>query len=147
MRKRLVASLVLVVIAAVGALTLLRGADQLSSSLPRTPEGQPNLSGIWQALSTASWDIQDHSAQLGMAAGQGVVEGNEIPYQAWAVARKLENFKNRRLADFVESRGYLPGVPRVMYMPFPLQMAQTPKYVAILSEYARATRIIFTDGS
>jgi len=145
MRNWLVASLV-VVVAAVGALTLLRGADQ-PSSLPRTPEGQPNLSGIWQALSTAAWDIQDHSARLGVPAGQGVVEGNEIPYQPWAVARKLENFKNRRLADFVESRGYLPGVPRVMYMPFPLQIAQTPEYVAILSEYARATRIIYTDGT
>jgi len=148
MRNWLVASLV-VVVAAVGALTLWGGADPPSqpSSLLRTAEGQPNLSGIWQVLSTASWDIQDHSAQLGMPAGQGVVEGNEIPYQPWAVARKLENFKNRRLADHVEARGYLPGVPRVMYMPFPLQMTQTPKYIGILSEYSRVTRIIYTDGS
>ena len=147
--KNWLLALLVAVVAVVGGLMLWRSADLLAqpSSLPRTPEGQPNLNGIWQTLTTASWDIQDHSAQVGVPAGQGVVEGNEIPYQPWAVARKLENFKNRRLADFVESRGYLPGLPRVMYMPFPLQIAQTPKYIGILSEYSRTTRIIYTDGS
>ena len=130
MKNWLVASLVLVV-AAVGMLALLRGADQPASqttSPPRTPDGQPNLNGIWQVLNTASWDIQDHHAQLGVPAGQGVVEGNEIPYQPWALQRKLENFKNRLTADHVESRGFLPGVPRVMYMSLPLQIAQTPNH-------------------
>ena len=145
MRNWLVASLV-VVIAAVAALTLLRGADQ-PSSLPRTPDGHPNLNGIWQVLNTASWDIQDHQAQLGVPAGQGVVEGNELPYQPWALAKKLENFTNRGTADQVETKGFLPGVPRVMYMPLPFQIAQTPKYIGIVSEYSRATRIVYTDGS
>jgi hypothetical protein len=80
-------------------------------------------------------------------AGQGVIEGNEIPYQPWALVRKRENFKNRRTADLVEARGFLPGVPRVMYMPFPFQIVQTPKYIAVISEYSRAQRIIYTDGS
>jgi len=105
------------------------------------------LNGVWQVLNTASWDIQDHHAQLGVPPGQGVVEGNDIPYQPWALEKKLENFKNRRTADLVEARGFLPGVPRMMYMPFPFQIAQTPKYVAIVSEYSRAMRIVYTDGS
>src|SRR5947209_7009035 len=29
---------------------------------PRTADGRPNLNGIWQALNTANWDIQDHAA-------------------------------------------------------------------------------------
>src|ERR1700704_6461819 len=30
----------------------------------------------------------------GVPAGKGVVEGNEIPYQPWAAAKKKENFDN-----------------------------------------------------
>ena len=146
MRRWLLASLGLV-IAAIAALTLIRGATTPPSSLQRTPDGRPNLNGIWQVLSTASWNIQDHHAQLGVPPGQGVVEGNDIPYQPWALAKKLENFKNRRTADEVEAKGFLPGVPRIMYMPLPFQIVQTPKYVTMVYEYAHAVRIIYTDGT
>jgi len=113
---------------------------------PRTPDGKPNLQGIWQALNTAAWDIQDHQAQLGVPAGQGVVEGNEIPYQPAASAKKRENFANRLTAD-PETKGFLPGVPRIMYMPFPFQIFQTPNYVTIAYEYAHAIRVIYTNGT
>ena len=113
---------------------------------PRTPDGKPNLQGIWQVLNTASWDIQDHHAQLGVPAGQGVVEGNEIPYQPAALAKKRENFENRLTAD-PETKGYLPGVPRIMYMPFPFQIFQIPNSVTIAYEYAHGVRIIYTNGT
>jgi len=115
-------------------------------TVPRTPDGKPDLNGIWQALNTASWDIQDHSGQLAIPPGQGVVEGNEIPYQPWAAAKKRENFANRMTAD-PEARCFLPGVPRATYMPFPFQIIHTPKYVGIVHEYAHARRTIYTDGS
>src|SRR5437867_4736502 len=57
------------------------------SALPRTPDGKPNLQGIWQVVNTAAWDIQDHQARLGVPAGQGVVDGNEIPYTPAALAK------------------------------------------------------------
>jgi hypothetical protein len=122
-------------------------AGQVRVSPPRTQDGRPNLNGIRQVLSTAAWDIQNHPARLGVPAGQGVVEGNDIPYQPWALAKKLENFGNRSTADLVEAKGFLPGVPRLMYMPFPLQIVQTPRYISVISEYSRAVRIIYTDGS
>ncbi|MSO83017.1 MAG: hypothetical protein EXQ53_06945 [Acidobacteria bacterium] len=114
--------------------------------LPRTPDGKPNLQGIWQALSPAASDIQDHQARLGVPAGQGVVDGNELPYQPWALARKREHFANRLTAD-PETKGYLPGVPRIMYMPFPFQIFQTPDYVTLAFEYARGVRTIHTNGT
>ncbi len=113
---------------------------------PRTPDGHPDLQGIWQVMNTAAWDIQDHSAQLGVPAGQGVVEGNEIPYQPSALAQKQENFKNRATAD-PETKCYLPGVPRVTYMPFPFQIVQTPEKLTILYEYIHTIRYIYTNGS
>src|SRR5688572_7374811 len=94
------------------------GPAQASSLLARSPDGKPDLSGVWRVMNTAAWDLQDHSAQKGVPAGQGVVEGNDIPYQPWARARKMENYDNRATAD-PETKCYLPGVPRITYMPFP----------------------------
>jgi hypothetical protein len=142
MRSAFTASLIA---SAILSLTLVSAAAQ-SPTLPRTPDGRPNLQGIWQALNTAAWDIQDHHAALGAPAGQGIVEGNEIPYQPWALAKKRENFTNRMTAD-PETKGYLPGVPRIMYMPFPFQILQSAGHVSVVFEYARAVRIIYVNGT
>ena len=32
----------------------------------RTADGKPDLNGIWQALNSANWDLQDHPARAGM---------------------------------------------------------------------------------
>jgi hypothetical protein len=121
---------------------------------PKTAFGQPDLQGIWQVVNTAAWDIQDHSGQrfpglparFSVPAGQGVVEGNELPYQPSALTRRQENYRNRLTAD-PESQCYLPGVPRITYMPYPFQIFQLPDRVVILYEYLHTTREIFTDGS
>ena len=113
---------------------------------PRTPDGRPDLSGIWQVVNTAAWDLLDHSAQPDVPAGQGVVEGDEIPYQPWAAARKEENFRNRLTAD-PNAKCSMPGVPRITYMAYPFQIFQTPDFVAVLYEYRHLMRTIHTDGS
>jgi len=110
-------------------------------------QGKPDFSGIWQALNTAAWDLQDHAGALGLPPGQGVVDGNEIPYQPWALARKQENFAKRRAADPAEANCFLPGVPRATYMPYPFEIVQTPKLIAITYEFAHALREIPMDGS
>ena len=142
MRQWLVASSI---VTGMALLMPLAAAGQVQ--LPRTADGKPDLNGIWQALNTAAWDIQDHQAQVGVPAGQGVVEGNDIPYQPAALAKKQANFKNRLTADLAESRGFLPGTPRVMYMPFPFQIVQAPRHIAMLFEYAHATRNIFMNSA
>ena len=132
---------------------------------PRAPDGHPDLNGIWQAFTTANWDIQDHEAQAGahpelMAtygagpAGQGIVEGNEIPYQPWALAKKKENLAKRMTVDVSsdlkwhetgdpELKCYLPGVPRATYMPFPFQIVQGPgDFILMAYEFASAPRTI-----
>jgi len=118
--------------------------SQAGGAPGRTPDGKPDLSGIWQVMNTAAWDIQDHVAGPGVPAGKGVVEGNEIPYLPAAAQKKRENFEHRATAD-PENKCYLPGVPRITYLPFPFQITQTPKQITILYEHAHAVRNIFMD--
>src|ERR1700675_4150788 len=132
----------MIVLALVGAwLGAVSAAAQTAAyKAPRTADGHPDLNGIWQALNTANWDIQDHSAAAGTVVslgaagaippGQGVVEGGEIPYQPWALAKKKENFAKRLTAD-PEIKCYLPGVPRATYLPLPFQIIQGAKSVMI----------------
>jgi hypothetical protein len=115
-------------------------------AIPRTADGKPNLSGIWQVMTTADWDIQDHQARADAPAGLGVVEGGEIPYQPWALAKKKDNFEKRAWADPL-TKCYLPGVPRITYTPLPFQILQAEKQVTIFYQYAHAVRFIFANGS
>jgi hypothetical protein len=136
---------VLVVVALV-ALPAARQAAPATQArpLPRTADGKPDLSGIWQAMTTANYDIQARSANREGPAGLGIVEGNELPYQPAALTKKAANAKNRATED-TEGKCFLPGVPRIMYMPHPFQIVQTPKTIMMLFEYLHATRNVFMD--
>ena len=120
------------------------------NQLPRTSDGKPDFSGIWQALNTAAWDIQDHSASLasllGVPPGRGVVEGNEIPYKPEALEQKKKNFAKRDTDDPAFAKCLLPGVPRATYMPYPFEIIQNPNLVGIRYAFARAVRTIGLDG-
>jgi len=120
------------------------------NQMPRAADGKPDLSGIWQALNTAAWDIQDHNASLarnlGVPPGKGVVEGNEIPYKPEALAQKKKNFEKRDTDDPGFAECYLPGVPRATYMPYPFEIIQNPQMVGIRYQFARAVRTIDLTG-
>ena len=123
-----------------------QSAPAAEPQLPRTADGKPDFSGIWQAFTTAGWDLEDHSAEQGVPAGQTIIDGGEIPYQPWALAKKKENYANRSTLDPL-SKCYMPGVPRAMYLPFPFEIVQTPQYMGIFFEYGLVTRMVFMDGS
>jgi hypothetical protein len=144
MHGRLLA-LVIPIVWCVGA-GVARGQTAGSQGLPRTVDGKPDFSGIWQVMNAAAWDIQAHHAQKGVPAGMGVVEDDEIPYLPAALMKKRENYENRATAD-PETKCYLPGVPRLMYMPYPFQIFQSAKLTTMLFEYVHATRSIYTDGT
>jgi hypothetical protein len=121
-------------------------APAASQSLPRTADGTPDLNGIWQVLNTAAWDIQDHTGELGIPPGQGVVEGDELPYRPEALAKKKENEAKRATADPAEANCFLPGVPRATYMPYPFEIVQTADTVALRYEFAHASRLVPVGG-
>ncbi len=126
-------------------------AGGAAAALPRTYDDRPDLNGIWQTNNTAYWDLEDHSARAGAAvplgavgavpAGKSVVQGGEIPYTEAALAQRQENREQWLTAD-PEIKCFLPGVPRVMYMPFPFQIVQSPEFILIASEYIGTTRSV-----
>jgi hypothetical protein len=119
---------------------------------PRTKDGQPNLNGIWQAMTTAEWDLRAHAAsqgpvlslgaQFSVPPGPGVIEGDgQIPYLPAAAEQQKKNFADRLNLD-PEVKCYMGGVPRSVYMPYPFQIIQSPSTIMIAYEYAGGVRSI-----
>jgi hypothetical protein len=140
------------VVAAVLVGTFLPASGHAQSgAMPRAADGKPDFTGIWQAMNSANWDLQAHEARRGpvialgaafsIPAGPGVVEGNEIPYLPAAAAKKKDNAANW-LARDPEIKCFLPGVPRMMYMPYPLQIVQGRDAILMASEFASASRTV-----
>ena len=149
---------------AAGSLAPLTGQSR-AGGLPRL-NGKPDLNGLWQAVNSANWDIQAHTAKAALAmrpgpvvpvpakevlafgavgsvpSGAGVVDGDEIPYTPEGLKKKQDNQQNW-LARDPEIKCYLPGVPRATYMPFPFQIIQSSAATFIAYEYAGATRHIY----
>jgi hypothetical protein len=140
----------IILLAAVAART-----EDVLTEIPRTADGRPDLSGVWQALNTAHWNLEPHAsdypvipelgAQFAVPPGQGVVEGGSIPYLPKALAEREARFANR-LTDDPESNCYLGGVPRSTYMPYPFQILQNERDVVIAYQFATGFRRIFLDG-
>ena len=115
--------------------------------------GHPNLNGIWQAINTANWNLEDHAAsatafpQLGamfaIPAGQSVIVDNNgtIPYTPEALKKRQENQAGWPKSD-PEAKCYMAGLPRATYMPYPFQIVQGEKDLLLVYEYAGANRTV-----
>ena len=125
---------------------------------PHNTYNQPDLNGIWQAMNTSNWDIEEHGAErapyaelvgayLAQPAGFSIVEGGTIPYKPEAL-EKRNHYRAERLhpdplllengtqdsAD-PEAKCFQGGVPRATYMPYPFQILQSKDKVLIAYEY------------
>jgi hypothetical protein len=126
-------------------------AEPAGPQIPRLG-GKPDFNGVWQAIGTAYWNIEDHSAsglsefwQLGaiaaVPAGQSIVEGGTIPYLPAAIAKRDENRAGWPKTD-PEAKCYMPGIPRATYMPFPFRIVQGDGDILFVYEFASANRIV-----
>jgi hypothetical protein len=137
-----------IAVAAFGAMSA--GAQQAQ---PERIAGQPNINGIWQAMNSANWNLEAHSAEalkefwaLGslaaIPAGQSVIDGDgKIPYKPEALAQRDENRAGWPKSD-PETKCYLPGIPRATYMPFPFQIVQGGGNILFVYTYASANRLV-----
>ena len=120
-------------------------------SQPARIAGHPNINGIYQAMTNAYWNVEDHPAQatefwqLGaigaIPPGMSIVEGGTIPYKPAALKQRDENRKGWPKND-PEAKCYMPGIPRANYMPYPFQIVQGDKDILFVYEYASANRLV-----
>jgi hypothetical protein len=137
-----------------GVASIFSGADTSLAQERQRPAriaGKPNLNGIWQAMNTAHWNLEGHSAEaiagftaLGaiaaIPAGQSVVAGTTIPYLPEALAKRDANRAAWPAAD-PETKCYMPGIPRATYMPYPFQIVQGDGNTILFAyTYANANR-------
>ena len=128
--------------------------------VPRTPDGKPDMSGIWQGggagglsfaigAENAKAARPDSAGAAAAAPAQGGRGGGARPepppYQDW-IQPKLKEIRDRRLIDDPSGRCLLVGVPRITSMPLPIKIIQTKDEVTFLYETFHAFRVIPTDG-
>jgi hypothetical protein len=154
---------VVVVISLNGSLLAQAGAGsnqaaaQSQGTVPRTSDGMPDLTGVWQGGSSRRGTWEEANAGLGVG-GTGrdptapanppsqQVINDPAPYQPWAARKVLESFNNRGIDD-PNGLCLPPGVPRATLVGlFPIQIIQTPRQIVILYEYMNVFRVIPLDA-
>jgi len=123
------------------------------SAVPRTADGKPDLSGVWQGGSSVRGPWEEANSGLGLGGngtnpnGPSVRSASErpaelAPYQPWAAQKVLESYRNRGIDDPV-NLCLPPGPTRDATQGlFPIQFIQTPKQITILYEYMNTFRNI-----
>jgi len=122
------------------------GTPNLGAPAPRTADGHPDLSGIWEADNTApcpSYGCPDlRLSHDFLDIGQSI---GGLPYTpasaALVKARMAANDK-----DDPASACLPTGTPRMHIFPILRKYVETPGLLVILEERNKAMRQIFTDG-
>ncbi|PWU06906.1 MAG: hypothetical protein C5B51_11185 [Terriglobia bacterium] len=111
------------------------GKTNLAAPAPRTSDGKPDLSGVWQAESQEFF--------FNLAAG---LKPEDVAMQPWAKALQEQRVADEH-GDDPLARCLPHGVPRVNTNGlFPFKIIQTPRLVVILYEQLNLFRQIFMDG-
>ena len=113
---------------------LPNGKPNLEAPAPKTADGRPDLSGLYDIDNGRLF--QDIAADIGP---------EDFPIQPWAAALAKQREQDMRKDD-PYSHGLPPGVPRINSGNRPFKILQTPGLIAMLYETGFLFRQIFTDG-
>ena len=145
-------------------------SQSATTDIPRTPDGKPDLNGIWQVLTTANNNLEPAPPKSAFAmvpgdfvpvpapevvamgavgavpASQGVITTNNgyIPCKPEALAQRDENRENWLDRD-PEVKCFMPGVPRATYLPHPFQIFQSNSAFFIAYSFAGAVRNVYLE--
>src|SRR5436190_13029322 len=115
--------------------------------------GHPNLNGVWQAMNSANWNLEAHSAagisefsMMGAIAsippGKSVLKGGgTIPYKPEALKQRDENRAKWPASDN-EAKCYMLGIPRYTYQNVPFLIAQGDRDITMVYPFAAGNRLI-----
>jgi len=113
-------------------------------SPPRLSDGKPDLNGIWEVRAKVDADLE------GKIGGKNIIvdpADGKIPYKPEALAQRKANNQKRATLDPM-NKCWMPGVPRLMYVPYPFQIVESPgqPVIPILSQYVHTIRNIHMRG-
>jgi len=138
-----------VILAALLAFLTMALAQNAQKPVPRTPDGHPDFSGVWQGGGagglTFAVGAENAKAARTAPAPKAAVAREPVPYQDW-VQPRLKEIRDRRSIDDPSGQCLLVGVPRITSMPLPFKIMQTKDEVVILYETFHAFRVIPIDG-
>ena len=127
------------------------GLPNLGAPAPRTAEGRPDFSGIWEAENTLPCDPADagrNCTDLAIGAQRrNIAAGldDSLPYQPWAAA--LSRSRSAQLGkDSPHARCLPASIPEAHALPEFKKIVQAPGLLVILHEYNVNYRQIFLDG-
>jgi hypothetical protein len=137
--------------------------NRVAATRPWPPErledGQPDVQGIWSAVSGGSVSLTDP------VAGGQVFEKNrpkvpsriidpsngEIPYQPWAAARveqQAYDYEHPTRPEHIDTQHWclIPSVPRLYYIVPPFKIIQPPGSVVFMWDAYHTYRVIPLEG-
>src|SRR2546422_8645405 len=103
MKNKLIASLGVVFALLATPVSTIAQNKKALPPLPRTPDGHPDLSGVWQPGSDKPGTWAEANQGVGVAEpsqGGRVRKGANPPYQPWAAKLVLEAYNRRKAADY-----------------------------------------------
>jgi hypothetical protein len=149
MLKRICGAVLALAMAAAGQ------AQPQQTEQPATIGAHPNLNGIWQAMNTAHWNLEAHSAEAldefwrmgamaAIPAGPSFLKGGgRIPYLPEALAQRDARRAAWPAAD-PEANCYMLGLPRATYHNMPFQIFQDDGGDLLMSyPFAATNRVIY----
>ncbi len=131
------------------------GPQAPTGPAPKTPDGKPDFSGLWQRpytpdmsigavdLSGKPYPLENPAAESGQQKGGGRGGPRKLPFTAWGA----EEWKNYDAAKFDYTGSCLPfGLVRSMNSPDPIQIMQSPQYLSLLYEQNTWFKVFPLDG-
>ena len=117
-----------------------RPAPKATGTIPRLPDGAPDLQGYYAAdAGGANYGLDTHARDFLTPGTRGVIidpdPDGKLPMQPWAVAEWEHRTKPEGGYDDPTAHCFMSaGVPRSMYTPSPFFFIQTPDYLVMLFE-------------
>lgn len=122
------------------------GKPNLSAPAPRTPDGKPDLSGVWAAECTIYGRDACFTRSLFFNLAKDL-KPEDVQMTPWAAAVQAQRESRNHVDD---PYGYClpPGTPRINFGGGPFRILQTPQVTALLYEtlVGMTFRQVLTDG-